>query len=99
MGGGGRMTTKRSKTTQGQSLKIVKAKRRDAAHLADADEELASVGPRAGVGHAENARAGVLEGEVFVLELGAVDGRPARAVPVLEVASLRGGGGSVKVQR
>ena len=36
-----------------------------------AQEELRAVGARAGVGHREDAAAGVLEGEVLVGELGA----------------------------
>ena len=43
---------------------------------AESDEELASVGARTGVGHAERTLAVVLEGRhELVLELGAVDGR------------------------
>jgi hypothetical protein len=44
-----------------------------------AQEELRAVGAGAGVGHREGARAGVLEREVLVGELGAVDGLAARA--------------------
>mmetsp|Transcript_9809 Transcript_9809/g.24474 ORF Transcript_9809/g.24474 Transcript_9809/m.24474 type:complete len:262 (+) Transcript_9809:106-891(+) len=52
------------------------------------DEELRSVGVRAGVGHGEHAGAGVLELEVLVLELRSVDGLAASAGAVGEVASL-----------
>lgn len=52
------------------------------------DEELGAVGVRAGVSHRENARAGVLQGEVLVLELVAVDRLATGAVVVLEVATL-----------
>ena len=44
-----------------------------------AQEELRAVGAGAGVGHGEGARAGVLEREVLVGELGAVDRLAARA--------------------
>lgn len=63
-------------------------KRKAPPYLCDADEELAAVRPGPGVGHAQHAGAGVLEGEVLVLELGSVDRRPARAVSVLEVTTL-----------
>ena len=53
-----------------------------------AEEELRSVGVRAGVGHRQNAGLGVPEDEVLVLELGAVDGFSPRAVVVGEVAAL-----------
>ena len=54
-----------------------------------ADEELAAVGAGAGVGHREDARARVLELEVLVVELLAVDGLAARAVAPGEVAALQ----------
>merc|ERR1711942_535363 len=54
--------------------------------LGGAEEELASVGVRAGVGHGEDAGSGVLLDEVFVGELVAVDGLAAGAAG--EVASL-----------
>jgi len=56
--------------------------------LGGAQEELAAVGVGAGVGHGQDARAGVLQLEVLVLELHAVDGLAARAVPGGEVAAL-----------
>ena len=46
----------------------------------EGDEELRAVGVRAGVGHAEDARPGVLELEVLVVELAAVDRLAAGAV-------------------
>lgn len=52
------------------------------------DEELAAVGAGARVGHAQHSGPLVLEGEVLVLELGTVDGRPARSVRVFEVSAL-----------
>ena len=55
---------------------------------AGAQEELRAVGARAGVGHREDARAGVLELKVLILELGAVDGLAAGAVAGGEVAAL-----------
>jgi len=56
--------------------------------LDGADEELRAVGVLAGVGHRENARASVLELEVLVSELLAVDGLAAGAGAVGEVTSL-----------
>lgn len=52
------------------------------------DEELRAVRVRAGVRHRQDARAGVLQDEVLVLELVAVDRFAAGAVVVLEVAPL-----------
>mmetsp|Transcript_13517 Transcript_13517/g.37119 ORF Transcript_13517/g.37119 Transcript_13517/m.37119 type:complete len:247 (-) Transcript_13517:46-786(-) len=52
------------------------------------DEELGAVGVRASVGHAEQARLGVKEVEVFVLELETIDALTASAVAVREVAAL-----------
>merc|ERR1740138_783017 len=56
--------------------------------LDGADEELGAVGVRASVGHGKDAFAGVLELEVLVLELFAVDGFAASAGAVGEVAAL-----------
>lgn len=53
-----------------------------------ADEELRPVGVGAGVGHGQDAGAGVLQSEVLVLEFVAVDGLAARAVAGGEVAAL-----------
>ena len=50
---------------------------------------LASVGVGAGVGHGKDARAGVLQLEVLILELHSVDGLAASAVPGGEVSALR----------
>lgn len=57
-------------------------------YLRHANEELAAVrsGPR--VGHTQNTRPSVLQSEVFVLELGAVDRRPTGAVRIVEIATL-----------
>ena len=52
------------------------------------DKELAAVGVRARVGHAELSCAAVLVLEVLVGKLGAVDALAARAVVVGEVAAL-----------
>ena len=53
-----------------------------------AQEELRAVRVRAGVRHGQDARAGVLEREVFIRKLGAVDGLAARAVVIGEVTAL-----------
>jgi hypothetical protein len=56
--------------------------------LGGTEEELRAVGTRTGVSHAENAWAGVLQSEVFVSELGAVDGLATGAIVVSEIAAL-----------
>jgi len=56
--------------------------------LGSANKELRTVGVGSSVGHAEDARAGVLELEVLVLELVAVDGLASSAVVVGEVSAL-----------
>lgn len=56
--------------------------------LDGADEELRPVGVGSGVGHGEDAGASVLQDEVLVLELVAVDGLATGAVAGGEVASL-----------
>merc|ERR1719244_175633 len=56
--------------------------------LGRAEEELASVGVGASVGHGEAAGSDVLLDEVFVGKLVAVDGLAAGAVAAGEVASL-----------
>ena len=48
------------------------------------DEELGAVGVGPGVGHAEEEGLGVLELEVFVRELLAVDGLAARALDIIK---------------
>lgn len=53
------------------------------------DEELRAVGVRAAVSHRQHAWLGVLQLEVLVLELGAVDRLAAGAVVVGEVATLQ----------
>ena len=54
----------------------------------DRDKELAPVGVGAGVGHGEDSGSGVLQGEVLVLELCAIDGLAAGAVVRREVTAL-----------
>ena len=56
--------------------------------LDSAQEKLAAVGARACVGHREGARAGVLQLEVLISELSAVDGFATCAVASGEIASL-----------
>ena len=52
------------------------------------DEELRAVGVGTSVGHREEAGASVLELEVLILELGAVDGLATSAVALGEVTTL-----------
>jgi hypothetical protein len=52
------------------------------------DEELRAIGVFAGVGHAEKTGLGVLQLEVFICELVAVNGFPARAVSSSKVPAL-----------
>ena len=56
--------------------------------LGSAEEELASIGVGASIGHGENSRSSVLQGEVLILELVAVDGLATSSVMVGEVATL-----------
>merc|ERR1712022_82837 len=56
--------------------------------LDGAEEELRAVGVGACVGHGQNAFTRVLQCEVLVLKLGAVDGLAAGTVVVGEVATL-----------
>jgi len=51
-------------------------------------EELGPVGVRAGVSHAQDAGAGVLESEVLISKLGTIDGLATSAVLVGEIATL-----------
>ena len=53
------------------------------------DKELAAVGVGAGVGHGEQAGAGVLQAEVLVAEGAAVDRLATRAVVICEIATLK----------
>ena len=57
--------------------------------LGHCDEELAAVGVGPGVGHGQEAGAGVLQVKVLVAEGAAVDGLAAGAVVVGEVATLK----------
>jgi len=56
--------------------------------LGGADKELGSVGVGPSIGHGENSWPSVLQAEVLVLELVAVDGLASSAVPGSEVSSL-----------
>ena len=56
--------------------------------LGSAEEELASISVGASIGHGENSRSSVLQGEVLILELVAVDGLATSSVMVGEVATL-----------
>jgi len=58
------------------------------AGLNSSDEELASIGVGASVGHGHDTRASVLQLEVLVLELAAVDGLATSAIVVGEVTTL-----------
>jgi len=52
------------------------------------DEELGSVGVGASVGHRQNSGAGVLQTEVLIGELVAIDGLASSAVVVGKIATL-----------
>lgn len=52
------------------------------------NKELGSVGVGTSVGHRHDARSGVLQDKVFILELVSVDGLASGSVMVLEVATL-----------
>lgn len=56
--------------------------------LGSAEEELASVGVGASIGHGEDTWTGVLQGEVFILKLVAIDGLSTSAIVVREVTTL-----------
>merc|ERR1712038_1237232 len=56
--------------------------------LSSAEEELASIGVGASIGHGENSRSSVLQSEVLILELVSVDGLATGSVMVGEVATL-----------
>ena len=56
--------------------------------LGRAQEELRPVRVGPGVGHGQNSRSGVLEVEVLVLELVAVDGLASSTVSSGEIATL-----------
>lgn len=58
------------------------------AGLNSGDEELASVGVGASIGHGHDARSSVLQLEVLVSKLAAIDGLATSAVVVGEVATL-----------
>lgn len=56
--------------------------------LFGADEELGPVGVGAGVGHGQDAGAGVCQAEVLICELVAIDGLSSGSVVVCEIAAL-----------
>ena len=56
--------------------------------LGSAKEKLGSVGVGSSIGHAQDSRSGVLQLEVFVFELVAVDGLASSSVVVGEVTAL-----------
>ena len=56
--------------------------------LHGAQEELGAVGVWAGVGHGQNAWAGVLQSEVLICKLGTIDGLAASAISGCEVTTL-----------
>ena len=51
-------------------------------------EELGAVGVWAGVGHGQNAWAGVLQSEVLICKLGTIDGLATSAISGCEVTTL-----------
>ena len=53
--------------------------------LDGAQEELRSVGVGSSVGHGQNSRSGVLQGEVLILELVSVDGFASGSISPCEV--------------
>lgn len=59
--------------------------------VSSADEELGSIGVGASVGHGQTAHACVLQGEVLVSKLVAVDGLAPSSIVVGEVAALKVG--------
>mmetsp|Transcript_73486 Transcript_73486/g.118586 ORF Transcript_73486/g.118586 Transcript_73486/m.118586 type:complete len:253 (-) Transcript_73486:21-779(-) len=63
------------------------------------DEELGAVRVWSCIGHAEHARAGVLQVEVLIWELGSVDALATGAVPTGEVATLDHEVGNDAVER
>jgi len=65
----------------------------------DGEEELTAVGVGTSVGHGEHSWLGVLQLEVLILELGAIDGFSAGAVVVGEVAALAHEPGDDSVER
>merc|ERR1719491_2336567 len=69
------------------------------AHYKDPLRDLAAVGVRPGVRHAEAPGSGVLQFEVLVLKLIPVDGLAASAVVVREVAALAHEAGDDTVER
>ena len=56
--------------------------------LHGAQEELGAVGVWAGVGHGQNAWAGVLQSEVLIYKLGTIDGLATSAISGCEVTTL-----------
>jgi len=56
--------------------------------LGSAQEELGTVGVRSGVSHGQDSRSSVLQLEVLVLELVAIDGLAPGAIPGSEVTTL-----------
>lgn len=56
--------------------------------LDSTQEELGTIGVGSSIGHGQNARASVTEGEVLIGELWAIDGLPTCAVASSEVATL-----------
>jgi len=66
--------------------------------LDSAQEELGSVGVGTSVGHGEDTRSSVLEGEVLVGELVAVDGLTTSSVAGREVTTLAHEGGNDTVE-
>jgi hypothetical protein len=67
--------------------------------LLRAEEELAAVGVRSRIGHGEDARSSVLEGEVLIGEFGTIDRLATRSIVVGEVTTLAHELGNHAVER
>merc|ERR1719244_414848 len=67
--------------------------------LGSAEEELGPIGVGASISHGQNTRSGVLQLEILVLKLGAIDRLATRAISSSEVTSLAHEVGNHPVER